>query len=61
MITNAAMKCGFSGGLIIDFPNSSKARKLFLVIDAGLTGNKEIVMIEGLKNDDNSEIEDEDE
>ena len=32
MITNAAMKSGFSGGLIVDFPNSAKAKKYFLVI-----------------------------
>jgi 18S rRNA (guanine1575-N7)-methyltransferase len=27
MITNAAMKSGFSGGVVIDYPNSTKARK----------------------------------
>jgi hypothetical protein len=29
MITNAAMKCGFSGGVVIDYPNSTKARKYY--------------------------------
>jgi 18S rRNA (guanine1575-N7)-methyltransferase len=28
MITNAALKAGFSGGLVIDYPNSPKAKKL---------------------------------
>ena len=27
MITEAAMKCGFSGGLVVDYPNSTKAKK----------------------------------
>lgn len=35
MITNAAMKNGFTGGLIVDFPNSNKAKKYFLFLMAG--------------------------
>lgn len=35
MITRAAMKCGFSGGVVIDFPHSSKAKKHYLVLQAG--------------------------
>lgn len=35
MITNAALKNGFSGGMIIDYPNSRKARKYFLFLMAG--------------------------
>lgn len=35
MITSAAMKNGFIGGLIVDFPNSNKARKYFLYLMAG--------------------------
>ena len=35
MITAAAMKNGFVGGLIVDFPNSNKARKYFLHLTAG--------------------------
>mmetsp|Transcript_25081 Transcript_25081/g.33629 ORF Transcript_25081/g.33629 Transcript_25081/m.33629 type:complete len:84 (+) Transcript_25081:564-815(+) len=35
MITSAAMKNGFTGGLIVDFPNSKKARKYFLFLMAG--------------------------
>ena len=35
MITNAAMKNGFTGGLIVDFPNSKKAKKYFLFLMAG--------------------------
>jgi len=35
MITSAAMRCGFSGGLVVDFPHSTKAKKYFLVLFAG--------------------------
>jgi len=36
MITGAAMRCGFSGGLVVDYPNSSKAKKFFLCLFAGM-------------------------
>jgi len=53
---------GFSGGVVIDFPNSSKAKKLYLVIDAGGVGtNHDIVMIEGLKEEAEGEEEDKNE
>jgi len=29
------MKCGFSGGMVVDFPNSTKAKKFFLCLFAG--------------------------
>jgi 18S rRNA (guanine1575-N7)-methyltransferase len=35
MITAAAMRAGFSGGLLVDYPNSAKAKKYFLVLTAG--------------------------
>ncbi|KAI9293438.1 S-adenosyl-L-methionine-dependent methyltransferase [Neoconidiobolus thromboides FSU 785] len=35
MIMSAAMKCGFTGGLVIDYPNSRKARKHYLCLFAG--------------------------
>merc|ERR1712048_444374 len=37
MITAAALRCGFGGGLVVDFPHSAKAKKHFLVIYAGLS------------------------
>eukprot|EP01135_Chromosphaera_perkinsii_P012033 Nk52_evm1s2573 gene=Nk52_evmTU1s2573 len=37
MITAAAMKSGFTGGLVIDYPNSTKAKKMFLCLFAGVT------------------------
>jgi 18S rRNA (guanine1575-N7)-methyltransferase len=54
MITSAAMKSGFSGGLIIDYPNSTKAKKYFLVIEAGVRRNLGIVEVQG-----KTEMEDE--
>jgi len=36
LITSAAMKCGFSGGLVVDYPNSTKAKKYFLCLFAGV-------------------------
>eukprot|EP01087_Luapelamoeba_hula_P007659 TRINITY_DN1870_c1_g1_i1.p1 TRINITY_DN1870_c1_g1~~TRINITY_DN1870_c1_g1_i1.p1 ORF type:complete len:292 (+),score=58.87 TRINITY_DN1870_c1_g1_i1:94-969(+) len=35
MLTNAAMRSGFSGGIVIDYPNSTKAKKIFLCLWAG--------------------------
>jgi 18S rRNA (guanine1575-N7)-methyltransferase len=35
MISGAAMKCGFGGGLVVDFPNSAKAKKCYLCLFAG--------------------------
>ena len=35
MITTQSMKAGFTGGIIVDFPNSAKAKKYFLVLMTG--------------------------
>ncbi|XP_025090936.1 probable 18S rRNA (guanine-N(7))-methyltransferase isoform X2 [Pomacea canaliculata] len=35
MITQQAMKAGFTGGLVVDYPNSTKAKKMFLCLFAG--------------------------
>ncbi|GAB4820640.1 hypothetical protein N2152v2_007686 [Parachlorella kessleri] len=35
MLTSAAMKVGFSGGLVVDFPHSTRAKKFFLVLMVG--------------------------
>lgn len=47
MITSAAMKSGFSGGLVIDYPNSTKAKKYYLVLEAGVRRNLGIVEVKG--------------
>lgn len=35
MVTSQAMKAGFYGGLVVDYPNSTKAKKYFLVLMTG--------------------------
>lgn len=37
MVTSQAMKAGFFGGLVVDYPNSTKAKKYFLVLMTGGT------------------------
>ena len=40
MIANSALKNGFSGGVVVDYPNSTKARKFYLVLFAGVPNAK---------------------
>ncbi|CAG2175344.1 unnamed protein product [Oppiella nova] len=40
LITAQAMRAGFTGGLVVDFPNSTKAKKMFLVLFAGGTAQQ---------------------
>lgn len=47
MITSAAMKSGFTGGLVVDYPNSTRAKKIYLVIEAGVRRNLGIVEVQG--------------
>lgn len=35
LITSIAQKAGFGGGIIVDYPNSKKARKVFLCLFVG--------------------------
>jgi 18S rRNA (guanine1575-N7)-methyltransferase len=35
MIVGSSERCGFTGGLVIDFPHSTRAKKYFLVLFAG--------------------------
>ncbi|CAJ0568333.1 unnamed protein product, partial [Mesorhabditis spiculigera] len=50
MIMSLAQKAGFDGGLVVDFPHSSKAKKVYLVLMTGgmqampkaLTGDEEV-------------------
>mmetsp|Transcript_19139 Transcript_19139/g.53361 ORF Transcript_19139/g.53361 Transcript_19139/m.53361 type:complete len:298 (+) Transcript_19139:133-1026(+) len=35
MLTNAAMRVGFTGGLVVDFPHSTRAKKYFLCLMVG--------------------------
>jgi 18S rRNA (guanine1575-N7)-methyltransferase len=42
MIVSSALKAGFSGGLVVDYPNSTKAKKYFLCLFAG-TSNTQVL------------------
>ncbi|KAL1923477.1 uncharacterized protein VTP21DRAFT_8457 [Calcarisporiella thermophila] len=35
LIMNVAMRCGFEGGLLVDYPNSKRAKKYYLCLFAG--------------------------
>lgn len=39
LLTGTAMSCGFNGGLVVDFPNSTRAKKYFLCLSAGTPPN----------------------
>jgi len=49
LITRQAMKAGFSGGLVVDYPNSSKAKKIFLCL---MTGGGNDKLPKGLGSED---------
>jgi 18S rRNA (guanine1575-N7)-methyltransferase len=36
LLTSAALKAGFTGGVLVDYPNSAKAKKYYLVLFAGM-------------------------
>ncbi|XP_072524896.1 18S rRNA (guanine-N(7))-methyltransferase [Salminus brasiliensis] len=38
LITSQAMRAGFTGGMVVDYPNSTKAKKFFLCLFAGESG-----------------------
>lgn len=58
MITSSALRCGFTGGLLVDFPNSTKAKKYFLVLFTGNNGLYSMPKAMGV-NDDEMVEEDE--
>ncbi|KAG6814522.1 hypothetical protein H0H92_000048 [Tricholoma furcatifolium] len=41
MITSAAQKAGFGGGIVVDYPNSKKAKKVFLCLFIGGGGGQQ--------------------
>lgn len=72
MISKAAMKCGFGGGVVVDYPHSTKAKKYYLVLQAGqvaggfvppagLTGEPEEIGYDDEEDDEEDEEVDEDE
>ena len=69
MITSSAMRNGFTGGLIVDYPNSKKAKKYYLFLMAGYSEEiqreaKQVIMPtakegNGDSEDDSSDEDDE--
>merc|ERR1712151_1330956 len=51
MITSTAMRAGFGGGLVVDYPHSTKAKKHFLVIYAGFSGDIPPQIPQGLQDE----------
>lgn len=53
LLTNAAMRAGFSGGLVVDFPHSTRAKKYFLVLMVGPSAA--VPQAKGLDGEDSAE------
>lgn len=63
MITSAAMRNGFTGGLIVDYPNSKKAKKYYLFLMAGYSEEimneaRQVIMPQAKSGTGDSEEED---
>jgi 18S rRNA (guanine1575-N7)-methyltransferase len=54
LITSIARKAGFGGGIVVDFPNSKKAKKVFLCLMVGGGGEQQVP--EGLDGEDGNEV-----
>jgi 18S rRNA (guanine1575-N7)-methyltransferase len=50
LITSIAQRAGFGGGLVVDYPNSKKARKVFLCLFVGDGGGAQVP--KGLQGDE---------
>lgn len=61
MISNAAIKSGFSGGLVVDYPNSALAKKYYLVLTTEHQGKLEIKQMAGKEGDEEDDSREEDE
>ena len=48
MVSNAAIKAGLAGGIYIDFPNSTSARKYYLVLSTAVEGKLGVVIKNGI-------------
>merc|ERR1712048_864610 len=59
MISNAAIKSGFSGGCVVDYPNSALAKKYYLVLSTAHQGKMEIKMVDGKAEEDDVSDDDE--
>ncbi|TFK76325.1 williams-Beuren syndrome critical region protein 22 [Pluteus cervinus] len=51
LITSIAQKAGFGGGIVVDYPNSNKAKKIFLCLFVGSGGSTQQIP-KGLEGDE---------
>jgi 18S rRNA (guanine1575-N7)-methyltransferase len=61
IITNAALENGFTGGLVVDFPHSTKAKKYYLFLQAGFTKETLGEVMKAIPNADGEEEVEDDE
>ena len=59
LISNAALKSGFSGGVVIDFPNSALAKKYYLVLNTLHQGKMDFQIIHGKEEEEEVDSEEE--
>ncbi|KAG1782631.1 S-adenosyl-L-methionine-dependent methyltransferase [Suillus placidus] len=55
LITSIAQKAGFGGGIVVDYPNSKKARKVFLCLFVGGGGTQQ-QMPKGVEGEDDEQV-----
>ena len=53
LVTTQAMKAGFTGGVVVDYPNSAKAKKMYLVL---FTGGSSVQLPKGLEEESHSTV-----
>ena len=53
LITSIARKAGFGGGIVVDYPNSNKAKKVFLCLFVGGGGGQQVP--KGLEGDEEAD------
>lgn len=56
MISNAAIKSGFAGGIYVDYPNSASAKKYYLVLSTAMEGKLGVIIMNG-KTDEEEKCE----
>jgi 18S rRNA (guanine1575-N7)-methyltransferase len=55
LITSIAQKAGFGGGVVVDYPNSKKARKVFLCLFVGGGGAQQQIP-KGVEGEDDEQV-----
>jgi len=56
LLTSAALRAGFTGGVLIDYPNSTKAKKYFMVLFAGMIFGQEMPKALGVEEEEKTTV-----